>query len=68
MTSLMSIFAAEAAGLVSQTPGAFLCFWAVRHGGFLAAHVAAFLTMTPPAVGYAVERGEAIARNKGYAL
>ena len=42
------------------------CFWAVRHGGFPAARVAAFLTMTPPAVGYAVERGEVIARDKRY--
>jgi putative transposase len=44
------------------------CFWAVRHGGYPAARVAAFLNMTPPAVGYAVERGERIAREKGYAL
>lgn len=44
------------------------CFWAVRHGGYPAAHVAAFLSMTPPAVGYAVERGEIIARDKGYVL
>jgi hypothetical protein len=28
--------------------------------------VSAFLNMTPPAVGYAVERGEAIARDKRY--
>ena len=44
------------------------CFWAVRHGGFPAARVAAFLGMTPPAVGYAVERGEVIARDKHYGL
>jgi putative transposase len=43
------------------------CFWAVRHAGFPAARVGAFLRMTPPAVGYAVERGKAIAREKGYA-
>ena len=44
------------------------CFWAVRYGGFPAARVAAFLSMTPPAVGYAVERGDVVARDKGYAL
>ena len=44
------------------------CFWAVRHGGFPVARVAAFLNMTPPGVGYAAERGERIAHNKGYAL
>jgi putative transposase len=42
------------------------CFWAVRHGGFPAARVAAFLDMTPPAIGYAVERGKVIARERGY--
>ena len=44
------------------------CFFAVRHEGYPAARVAAFLNMTPPAVGYAVERGERIVREKGYAL
>jgi putative transposase len=44
------------------------CFWAVRQGGFPMATVAAFLTMSPPGAGYAVERGEGIAREKGYAL
>ena len=41
------------------------CFWAVRLGGYPAAQVAAFLNMTPPAIGNAVERGEKIAREKG---
>ncbi|MBA4419259.1 MAG: transposase [Syntrophus sp. (in: bacteria)] len=44
------------------------CFWAVRHGGYPAAKVAAFLNMTPPGVGYAVERGEAVVREKGCEL
>ena len=44
------------------------CFWAVRRGGHPAAQVAAFLSMTPPAVGYAVERGEKIAHEKRYSL
>ena len=42
------------------------CFEAVRHNGFSAATVAAFLNMTRPGVGYAVERGEEIARGKGH--
>ena len=44
------------------------CFWAVRHEGYPAARVAVFLNMTPPAVGYAVERGENIVHGKGYKL
>ena len=44
------------------------CFRAVRHGGFPAARVAAFLNMTPPGVGYAVDRGERIAGEKGFQL
>lgn len=44
------------------------CFRAVRHGGFPVARVAAFLNMTPTGVGYAAERGEAIAHKKGYTL
>jgi putative transposase len=43
------------------------CFWAVRHGKFPAARVAAFLNITPPGVGYAVERGETIAGENGHA-
>jgi hypothetical protein len=44
------------------------CFWAVRLGGFQATHVAAFLDMTPPGIGYAADRGEKIARDKGHSL
>jgi putative transposase len=44
------------------------CFWAVRLGGHPAAQVAAFLNMTAPAVGYAVERGEKVAHEKDYSL
>lgn len=42
------------------------CFWAHRYGLFPAAKIAHFLHMTPPGVGYAVERGERIAHEKGY--
>jgi hypothetical protein len=41
-------------------------FWAVREGRVPCAHVAAFLNITPPGVGYAIERGEVIARERGY--
>ncbi len=44
------------------------CYFAVRHGGHSMAGVASFLNMTPPAVGYAVERGERIAREEGHAF
>lgn len=43
------------------------CFWAVRQR-YPAARVAQFLNITPPAVGYAVERGERIVCEKGYVL
>jgi putative transposase len=43
------------------------CFFAVRQG-YPAARVATFLSMTPPAVGYAVERGERVVHEKGYGL
>jgi hypothetical protein len=44
------------------------CFWAVRHASFASVRVGAFLHMTPPAVGYAVGRGKAIAHKKGYSF
>ncbi len=44
------------------------CFWAVRQAGYSAARAAACLHMTPPAVGYAAERGKAIVQGKGYSL
>ena len=44
------------------------CYFAVRYGGHSIAGVASFLGMTPPAAGYAVERGERVAREKGYAF
>ncbi|OPY65608.1 MAG: Transposase IS200 like protein [Syntrophorhabdaceae bacterium PtaU1.Bin034] len=44
------------------------CFWAVREAGFSAAVVAGFVGITPQGVGYAVERGEKVAREKGYEL
>jgi putative transposase len=44
------------------------CFWAVRELGMSLRDLARRLSITPPAVGYAVERGEAIAREMGYKL
>ena len=43
------------------------CFWAIQQG-HPAARVAQFLTLTPPAVGYAKERGEKIVNEKGCLL
>jgi hypothetical protein len=45
-----------------------LCFWAVKELGMSLRELARKLGMSPPAVGYSVERGEAIAREKGYSL
>ncbi len=44
------------------------CFWAVRNLGYAATTAASFLRMTQPGVGYAADRGEAIAREKGFVL
>jgi putative transposase len=44
------------------------CYFAVRHAHHSMAKVASFLSITPPAVGYAVERGERIVRDNGYSL
>ena len=45
-----------------------LCFWAVRELGFTRIEIAKCLGMTAPGVGFAVERGEKIARENGYEL
>ncbi len=45
-----------------------LCFWAVRELGISLTELARHLGISVPAVGYAVERGEAIARDKNYQL
>jgi REP element-mobilizing transposase RayT len=42
-----------------------LCFWAVRHFGIALTDIARRLDMSPPAIGYAVQRGEAIAKDRG---
>lgn len=42
------------------------CFWAVRELGMSLRELARRLEISPSAVGYSVERGEAIAREKGY--
>jgi REP element-mobilizing transposase RayT len=44
------------------------CFWAVRELGNSLASLAMRLEMSPAGVGYAVQRGEAIAHEKGYQL
>lgn len=44
------------------------CFWAVKELGMSLRDLARQLEMSPPAVGYSVERGEAIARENGYRL
>ncbi len=44
------------------------CFWAVREMGNSLASLAIRLGMSPAGVGYAVQRGEAIAHEKGYQL
>jgi len=44
------------------------CFWAVRELGISITEIARLVRMTPPGVGYAVQRGEAMVREKGYQL
>ena len=44
------------------------CFWAVRELGISLRELAKRLELSPPAVGYSVERGEAIAHQNGYRL
>jgi len=44
------------------------CFWAVKELGISLRDLARQLEISPPAVGYCVERGEVIAREKGYRL
>ncbi len=45
-----------------------LCFWAVREIGMSLRELAGRLEMSAPGVGYAVERGEAIAHRNGHRL
>ena len=45
-----------------------LCFWAVREIGMSLRELAQDLEMSAPGVGFAVERGEAIAHRNGYKL
>ncbi|MFH1243822.1 MAG: hypothetical protein V1689_15895 [Pseudomonadota bacterium] len=44
------------------------CFWAVKQLGMSLRELARKLEISPPAVGYSVERGEAIACENGYLL
>ena len=45
-----------------------LCYWAVRLLGLTATDLANRLSMTQPAIGYAVSRGEQLAKNMDYRL
>lgn len=44
------------------------CYWAVRELGYSATDLARRLSMTQPAVGYAVSRGEQIAKERNFSL
>jgi REP element-mobilizing transposase RayT len=44
------------------------CFWVVRQFGISLTDLARRLAMSPPAIGYAVQRGEAIAKERGYRI
>ena len=44
------------------------CFWAVKELGMSLRELARRLEISPPVVGYSVERGEAIAHDNGYRL
>jgi len=44
------------------------CFWAVSELGMSIRKVAKRLEMSPPGVGFSVERGKAIADENGYRL
>jgi putative transposase len=44
------------------------CFWAVRELGVSLRELSRQLDMSPPGVGFSVERGEAIAHENGYGL
>lgn len=45
-----------------------LCYWAVRELGMSLTELAKRLGMSPPGIGYAVARGEVIAKDKNYQL
>ena len=50
------------------TARSLFCFWAMKELGMSLRELARRLEISPPAVGYSVERGEAIARENGYRL
>ena len=45
-----------------------LCYWSVRELGMSLSELAGLLGMSPPGVGYAVQRGETVARDNDYQL
>jgi hypothetical protein len=54
--------------LLKGHPQFIFCFWAVREMGNSLTALAIRLGMSPAGVGYAVQRREAIAHEKGYQL
>jgi len=50
------------------TARSLLCYWAVRELGLPITTLARQLGLSPPGVSYAVQRGEALARDNGYQL
>jgi len=50
------------------TARSLFCFWAMKELGMSLRELARRLEISPPAVGYSVERGEVIARENGYRL
>ena len=46
----------------------FFCYWAVKELGIQLSELARNLSMSPDGVGYAVRRGEEIARQGNYGL
>jgi REP element-mobilizing transposase RayT len=45
-----------------------MCFWAVRQFGIPLTDIARRLDMSPPAIAYAVQRGEAIVKERGFRI
>ncbi len=61
------IYSASREKIRAEARGLF-CYWAVRELGYGLTDLAKRLGMTQPGVGYAVKRGEDIARKNNYRL
>ena len=55
-------------GIERQGILSLLCFWAAREPGISLTDLARHLGISVPGIGYAVKRGEAIARDNNYQL